>query len=121
MLALYDYFRSSACFRVRIALNLKRLPYHIIPIHLINNGGEQFSASYQNINPQSLVPTLKDDYNLVTQSLAIIEYLNDLYPEPPLLPKDVLNKAHVRAFALAIVADIHPLNNVRVLQYLNQE
>jgi maleylacetoacetate isomerase len=121
MLALYDYFRSSACFRVRITLNLKELPYHLIPIHLINNGGEQFSASYQNINPQSLVPTLKDEYHMVTQSLAIIEYLNELYPHPPLLPKDALAKAHVRAFALAIIADIHPLNNVRVLKYLNQE
>jgi maleylacetoacetate isomerase len=121
MLKLYDYFRSSACFRVRIALNLKKIPYEKIPIHLINNGGEQHSNAYQAINPQALVPTLQDHQDYFTQSLAIIEYLNDIYPEPPLLPADVKVKAMVRSFALTIAADMHPLNNLRVLNYLQQQ
>lgn len=121
MLKLYDYYRSSAAYRVRIALNLKNLPYESIPIHLINNGGEQHSAAYQAINPQQLVPALVDDNHVLTQSLAIIEYLNDTHPEVPLLPTDAYEKALVRAFALSIAADIHPLNNLRMLNQLQSE
>lgn len=121
MLKLYDYFRSSASFRVRIALNLKGLEYEKIPIHLVNNGGEQFSASYQAINPQNLVPVLQDGNKTVTQSLAIIEYLDETHPTPPLLPNDSYLKAIARSIALSISADIHPLNNLRVLKYLSNE
>lgn len=121
MLKLYDYFRSSACFRVRIALNLKGLAYQAIPIHLINNGGEQFSAPYQAVNPSSLVPALEDDNKILTQSLAIIEYLDETHPTPPLLPYTSYEKSLVRAFALSIAAEIHPLNNLRVLNYLKNE
>jgi maleylacetoacetate isomerase len=118
MLKLYDYFRSSAAFRVRIALNLKQLNYEAIPIHLVNNGGEQFSTTYRAINPQSLVPALDDHGQIITQSLAIIEYLDEIHPTPALLPSDPLLKAKVRAFALTIAADIHPINNLRITKYL---
>lgn len=121
MLTLYDYFRSSASYRVRIALNLKNLPYDSIPINLINNGGEQFSLEYQAINPQCLVPALQDDDKVITQSLAIIEYLDELQPEPTLLSHDLYKKALIRAFALVVTADTHPLNNLRVLQFLTNE
>lgn len=121
MLKLYDYFRSTASFRVRIALNLKGLTYDDIPVHLVNNGGEQHSASYKELNPHCLVPTLIDDKKVLTQSLAIIEYLNEVHPEPDLLPDDAFTKAQVRSFALSIAADLHPLNNLRVLNYLKNE
>jgi len=122
MLELYDYYRSSASFRVRIALNIKNLDYNKIPIHLLNNGGEQLQASYQAINPQGLVPALKtDEGNIITQSLAIIEYLDELYPTPSLLPKDPYQKALIRSFCLTIAAEIHPLNNLRVLNFLTQD
>jgi len=121
MLKLYDYFRSSASFRVRIALNLKNLDYEVVPVHLVQDGGQQFSVQYQKINPHSLVPSLQDENKIVTQSLAIIEYLEDLYPTPALLPAEPFQKALVRSFALSIAADIHPLNNLRVLTYLTQE
>lgn len=121
MIKLYDYYRSSASFRVRIALNLKGLDYEIIPVHLVNNGGEQFYADYQAKNPQSLVPTLHDDNHFITQSLAIIEYLNDTHPTPALLPEDPYQKAFARSLALQITADIHPLNNLRVLNFLKNE
>ena len=121
MITLYDYFRSSACYRVRIALNLKNLSYETIPVHLINQGGEQLSEEYKKINPQCLVPTLQNDAQRLTQSIAIMEYLNDLYPNPPLLPDHLYEKALVRSFALAIVTDIHPLNNLRVLKYLTEQ
>lgn len=121
MLTLYDYFRSSASFRVRIALNLKGLDYQIIPIHLVNNGGEQFLENYQKINPQSLVPSLQDGDMILTQSLAIIEYLNETHPSPSLLPKSPYEKALVRSFALSIAAEMHPLNNLRVLKYLTDD
>jgi maleylacetoacetate isomerase len=121
MLKLYDYFRSSACFRVRIALNLKQIPHELIPIHLVNNGGEQYALQYQKINPQSLVPSLRDDDKIVTQSLAIIEYLDEVYPDHSLFPIDLYEKALVRSFALAITADLHPLNNMRILKYLTNE
>lgn len=121
MIQLYDYFRSSACFRVRIALHLKNIEYKKIPIHLVNNGGEQFQSSYEALNPQQLVPTLIDHNHVLTQSLAIIEYLDELYPEPALLPKNIYEKAWVRSFALTIAADIHPLNNLRVLKFLTHD
>src|SRR5438045_2921177 len=116
MLKLYDYFRSSACFRVRIALNLKGLDYQIFPIHLLHNGGEQFSESYSQINPQSLVPALQDGSKILTQSLAIIEYLQETHPSPSLLSTNPFDNALIRSFALTIAADIHPLNNLRVLK-----
>lgn len=121
MIKLYDYYRSSACFRVRIALNLKQLDYEAIPVHLVNQGGEQFFPEYLAKNPQSLVPTLQDGEKILTQSLAIIEYLNDLQPTPALLPTDIYLKAFARSLALQIAADLHPLNNLRVLNYLKQE
>lgn len=116
---LYTYFRSSAAYRVRIALNLKGLKADLIPVHLVNNGGEQHSAAYKAINPSELVPTwVEDDFQL-SQSLSILEYLNEQYPEVDLLPQDLRQRALVRAFSLAIACDIHPLNNLRVLQYLS--
>lgn len=120
MLTLYDYYRSSASFRVRITLNLKALHYHLIPIHLLNHGGEQYSEHYQQINPQSMVPTLDDAGTIITQSLAIIEYIEDLYPSPSILPKRPDHKAYVKSIALMIAADIHPLQNLRVTRYLTE-
>lgn len=115
---LYTYFRSSAAYRVRIALNLKGLNADLIPVHLVNNGGEQHSEAYKAVNPSELVPTLvEDDFNL-SQSLSILEYLDEQHPEVALLPQDAQQRALVRAFSLAIACDIHPLNNLRVLQYL---
>ena len=115
---LYGYWRSSAAYRVRIALNLKQLSYDNLPVHLIKNGGEQHSDRYKLLNPAELVPTLIDDGLTLNQSLAIIEYLDEVYPEPSLLPQEPAARALVRALALDIACDIHPLNNLRVLQYL---
>jgi maleylacetoacetate isomerase len=119
---LYGYFRSSASYRVRIALNLKGLPYEAVPVHLLRNGGEQFSPEYRKLNPDALVPALVDDVNgdeiALTQSLAIIEYLDETHPNPPLLPRDPIDRAYVRSIALSIACDIHPINNLRVLRYL---
>lgn len=117
-LKLYNYFRSSASFRVRIALALKQLDYDSIPVHLVRDGGEQHAPAYQEIHPQSLVPALQEDNRYLTQSLAIIEYLDDCYPSPALYPKDPYLKARAKSFALSIACDIHPLNNLRVLNYL---
>jgi maleylpyruvate isomerase len=115
---LYTFFRSSASYRVRIALNLKRVTYEQIPIHLRRAGGEQFAASYKTINPQGLVPALDDGGQILTQSLAIIEYLEERYPKPPLLPVDPADRARVRSMALIIACEIHPIQNLRVLIHL---
>ena len=113
---LYSYFRSSASFRVRIALALKGLDYDYRPVSLVKN--EQFNESYAAVSAARLVPLLRDGDTLLTQSLAIIEYLDETHPEPPLLPRDAVGRARVRALALDIACEIHPLNNLRVLRYL---
>jgi maleylpyruvate isomerase len=118
---LYTFFRSSASYRVRIALNLKGIDCEQVPIHLRRGGGEQFSPEYKAKNPQALVPTLEDGGRPLTQSLAIIEYLEERYPEPPLLPKDPADRAAVRAMALAIACEVHPLQNLKVLNYVKGE
>ena len=118
---LYSYFRSSAAYRVRIALALKKLDAEVLPVHLLKGGGEQLGPIYRKLNPQSLVPTLETESGSLTQSLAIIEYLEETHPEPPLLPRDAFARARVRAFALAIACDIHPLNNLRVLNKLRAD
>lgn len=120
---LYSYFRSSAAYRVRIALNLKELRYDIVPVHLLKHGGEQLSPMYRQLNANGLVPTLVDDDTatgraILGQSLAIIEYLDEAYPHVALLPKTPLDRAFVRSIALSIACDIHPINNLRVLRYL---
>lgn len=116
---LYSYFRSSAAYRVRIALNLKQIAYEIQPVHLVKN--EQQQANYVALNPSQLVPTLIDQDQALSQSLSILEYLEEQYPEKPLLPKDVIERAQVRAFAQVIACDIHPLDNLRVLKYLKND
>ncbi|NEX60423.1 maleylacetoacetate isomerase [Noviherbaspirillum galbum] len=121
---LYAYFRSSASYRVRIALNLKGLDYEVVPVHLLKNGGQQFSQEYLQLNPDGLVPVLVDESTggeALTQSLSIIEYLEETHPEPRLLPESPLDRAWVRSLALTIACEIHPLNNLRVLRYLMRE
>ena len=119
---LYTFFRSSAAYRVRIALNLKGLPYEMVPIHLRRAGGEQRKPEFCRINPLMRVPALAlSSGDVLTQSLAIIEYLDEIKPEPALLPADALERAHVRALAQVVACDIHPLNNLLVLQYLKRE
>jgi len=113
---LYGYFRSSAAYRLRIALNLKNLDYEQVPVSLVQ--AEQLSDPFKRKNPQALVPILEDGSLLLTQSLAICEYLDEIHPNPPLLPKTPGERARVRALALAIACEIHPLNNLRVLKYL---
>ncbi|MDP2411437.1 MAG: maleylacetoacetate isomerase [Pseudolabrys sp.] len=118
---LYSYFRSSAAYRVRIALNLKGLPYEIVPIHLTKDGGHQRQPAFKAVNPQMRVPALElSSGEVLTQSLAIIEYLDDIQPERPLLPADALERAKVRAIAQIVACDIHPLNNLLPLQYLKR-
>jgi maleylacetoacetate isomerase len=118
---LYDYFRSTACYRVRIALNIKNLAYEKIEVHLVDHGGEQNSPQYRQVNPQGLVPSLEVNGNVLHQSLAIIEYLDEVFPEKPLLPKDPLIRAALRSLSLTIACDMHPLNNLRVLNQLKQQ
>jgi maleylacetoacetate isomerase/maleylpyruvate isomerase len=120
MIRLYSYFRSSASFRVRIALNLKGLDYEYVPVHLTRGGGAQFAPEFRKLSPAALVPALEEDGHSFTQSLAIIEYLEETHPQPPLLPADAAGRARVRALALSIACEIHPLNNLRVLNYLTK-
>jgi len=115
---LYSFWRSSAAFRVRIALNLKGVDYAVIPIHLNKHGGDQQSAEYADKNPNRLVPLLDDGINSIHQSLAIIEYLDEIHAEPALLPKVAVDRAWVRSLAMDIAIDIHPITNLRVLRYL---
>ena len=118
---LYTYFRSSAAYRVRIALNLKGLPYEMMAIHLTKDGGQQHKPDFHAINPQERVPALVlSGGDILTQSLAIIEYLDEIEPEPPFLPADALDRAKVRAVAQMVACDIHPLNNQIALQYLKR-
>lgn len=118
MLKLYTYFRSSAAYRVRIALQLKHLDYEAVPVHLVKDGGQHLTEGYRRINPAATVPALIDRDLALSQSLAIIEYLDETYPYPPLLPGDPAARARVRAIALDVACEIHPLNNLRVLKYL---
>jgi maleylacetoacetate isomerase len=119
---LYTYFRSSAAYRVRIALNLKGLDYEAVPIHLTKDGGQQRKPDYVAVNPMMRVPSLVlSGGEVLTQSLAIIEYLDETFPDPPLLPADALDRAKVRAVAQLIACDIHPLNNLAPLQYLKRQ
>ncbi|WP_133661716.1 maleylacetoacetate isomerase [Paraburkholderia sp. BL10I2N1] len=117
---LYSYFRSSASYRVRIALNLKNLSYDYVPVHLVRGGGEQLSPEYRKLNPDAVVPTLVDGDDVITQSLAIIDWIEETRPEPPLLPSTASDRAYVRSVALQIACEIHPLNNLRVLRYLKR-
>ena len=121
LLQLYSYWRSSAAYRVRIGLNLKGLPYEIVPVHLVQDGGQQHSADYSAINPQQLVPTLGHGQRRLGQSLAILEYLDEVWPDRPLLPATARARQRVRALALLVACDVHPLNNLRVLQYFERE
>ncbi|MCL1127631.1 maleylacetoacetate isomerase [Shewanella surugensis] len=124
---LYGYWRSSAAYRVRIALNLKKITAQQLSVHLVKEGGEQHKATYLALNPQGLVPsfvieaqTNVDDNVVLTQSIAILEYLDEVYPQVALLPVSSIDRAKVRAMAMSIACDIHPINNLRVLQYLTQ-
>lgn len=119
---LYTYWRSSAAYRVRIGLNLKALPYTLTPVHLVRDGGQQHAPSYTALNPQHLVPTLRHGERVLGQSMAILEYLEEAFPETVrLLPADPPARARVRALAQLIACDIHPLNNLRVAQYFERE
>jgi maleylacetoacetate isomerase/maleylpyruvate isomerase len=119
MMKLHNYFRSSASFRVRIALNLKGLDYDYVPVHIAR--GDHKTGPFAAISPDQLVPLLEDDGERFTQSMAIIEYLDEIHPEPALLPHDPVGRAQVRALSESIACEIHPLNNLRVLKYLVRE
>ncbi len=118
---LYNYWRSSTSYRVRIALNLKGLSYEYVPVHLLRDGGEQHRPEYRALNPQGVVPTLEVDGKILTQSPAILEWLEETFPDRPLLPQDPFERAAVRAFCAAIACEIHPLQNLRVLDKLTAE
>lgn len=120
-LCLHSYWRSSAAYRVRIGLNLKQLPYEIAPVHLVRDGGDQHRPDYAQTNPQRLVPVLQHGQRMLRQSLAILEYLDEMWPEPPLLPSTARDRHRVRALAQVVACDIHPLGNLRVLQYLDRD
>lgn len=116
-LRLFSYWRSSAAYRVRIGLNLKGLGYEIVPVHLVRDGGEQHGVEFRKANPQGLVPVLQHGQRTLRQSLAILEYLDEVWPQPALLPATSRDRQRVRALAQLVACDIHPLNNLRVLQY----
>ncbi len=118
---LFTYFRSTAAYRVRIALNLKQLEVELQFVNLAKDGGDQNKPSFKALNPQGLVPVLVSDGVAIVQSTAIIEYLEEIHPNPPLLPSNAMDRAWVRSLALAVACDIHPLNNLRVLKYLENE
>lgn len=122
-LVLYGYWRSSAAYRVRIALNLKGLEYESRPVHLVRDGGEQHGEAYRGINPQQLVPCLLDGERVITQSLSILEYLDEMHPEleTALFPMDARGRSRVRALAMVVACDMHPLGNLRVLQRLESQ
>lgn len=119
-LQLYTYWRSSAAYRVRIGLHLKGLAHDLLPVHLVRDGGQQHAPDYVALNPQHLVPTLRHGEQVLTQSLAILEYLDEVFPQAPLLPSSPQDRARVRALAQLVACDIHPLNNLRVMQYLER-
>jgi len=119
-IVLYTYWRSSAAYRVRIGLELKGLAWEGRPVHLVREGGEQHAAAYAALNPQELVPALLHEGQTLTQSLAILEYLDERFPQVPLLPADAVGRARVRALAQLVACDIHPINNLRVMQYLER-
>jgi maleylacetoacetate isomerase len=119
-IVLYTSLRSSAAYRVRIGLELKGLAWEARPVHLVRDGGEQHLDAYRALNPQQLVPTLLHDGHALTQSLAILEYLDERFPQVPLLPADAAGRARVRALAQLVACDIHPINNLRVMQYLER-
>ncbi|HEY4555575.1 MAG TPA: maleylacetoacetate isomerase [Lysobacter sp.] len=119
-LRLYTYWRSSAAYRVRIGLNLKGLAYESVPVHLLQDGGQQHAAAFRETNPQGLVPVLQHGRRTLRQSMAILEYLDETWPETPRLPAASRDRARVRALAQAVACDIHPLNNLRVLQYFER-
>ncbi len=118
---LHNYFRSSSSYRVRIALGLKGLDYDYVAVHLNRNGGEQFSDDFKRLNPHALVPVYDDGHTQISQSLAILEYLDETHPTPPLLPSNPRDRGYVRSLALAVACEIHPLNNLRVLKFLTGE
>ena len=118
---LHGYWRSSSSYRCRIAFNLKGLAYEHVPVHLVRDGGQQHAAAYRALNPQGLVPALEVDGHVLTQSPAILEWLEETHPTPPLLPSDPWDRAAVRAFCAAIACEIHPLQNLRVLARLGSE
>lgn len=121
LLRLYSYWRSSAAYRVRIGLNLKGLSYDLVPVHLVRDGGQQHQPDYAKLNPQHLVPTLMHGGRVMRQSLAILEYLDESWPERPLLPASARDRARVRALSQLVAADIHPLNNLRVIRFFEDE
>lgn len=120
-LCLHSYWRSSAAYRVRIGLNIKQLQYDIAPVHLVRDGGDQHQPDYGSTNPQRFVPVLQHGQRMLRQSLAILEYLDEIFPDPPLMPATARDRQRVRALSQVVACDIHPLNNLRVLQFLEHD